>query len=59
MIHLTVINEGVNARQTADFLPSIDKGCGLALLGLVVWNTIFGYVLARCSLPQADAPPRP
>ncbi len=22
----------------------------LALLGLVVWNTIFGYVLARCSL---------
>jgi multicomponent Na+:H+ antiporter subunit G len=31
----------------------------LALLGLVVWNTIFGYVLARCSLPQADAPPRP
>lgn len=31
----------------------------LALLGLIVWNTIFGYVLARCSLPQADAPPRP
>ncbi|PWL23158.1 MAG: sodium:proton antiporter [Synechococcus sp. XM-24] len=25
---------------------------GLALLGLVVWNTIFGYVLARCSLSQ-------
>jgi len=23
----------------------------LALLGLVVWNTIFGYVLARCSQP--------
>jgi multicomponent Na+:H+ antiporter subunit G len=22
----------------------------LALLGLVVWNTIFGYVLANCSL---------
>lgn len=34
----------------------------LALLGLVVWNTIFGYVLASCSLPQPsgelrDAPP--
>ena len=25
----------------------------LALLGLVVWNTIFGYVLARCSQPGA------
>lgn len=24
----------------------------LALLGLVVWNTIFGYVLARCSIDQ-------
>ena len=23
----------------------------LALLGLVVWNTIFGYVLARSSQP--------
>ena len=22
-----------------------------ALLGLMVWNTIFGYVLARCSQP--------
>lgn len=35
---------------------------GLALLGLIVWNTIFGYVLASCSLPQPggdakDAPP--
>jgi multicomponent Na+:H+ antiporter subunit G len=34
----------------------------LALLGLIVWNTIFGYVLASCSLPQPsdlpqDAPP--
>ncbi|MCP9883539.1 monovalent cation/H(+) antiporter subunit G [Synechococcus sp. ATX 2A4] len=28
----------------------------LALLGLVVWNTIFGYVLAACSLPP---PPQP
>ena len=24
----------------------------LALLGLVVWNTIFGYVLASCSLSR-------
>ena len=23
----------------------------IALLGLIVWNTIFGYVLANCSLP--------
>lgn len=35
---------------------------GLALLGLIVWNTIFGYVLASCSLPQPngdrqDTPP--
>jgi len=26
----------------------------LALLGLVVWNTIFGYVLANCSLTRAQ-----
>jgi multicomponent Na+:H+ antiporter subunit G len=25
----------------------------LALLGLLVWNTIFGYVLAACSLPAS------
>ena len=24
----------------------------LALLGLMVWNTIFGYVLANCSLSR-------
>lgn len=24
----------------------------LALMGLVVWNTIFGYVLANCSLSR-------
>ena len=30
----------------------------LALLGLVVWNTIFGYVLASCSLPQPSGEPR-
>ena len=24
----------------------------LALLGLVLWNTIFGYVLASCSLSR-------
>ena len=29
----------------------------LALLGLMVWNTIFGYVLARCSLPPQGEPP--
>jgi multicomponent Na+:H+ antiporter subunit G len=23
----------------------------IAMLGLIVWNTIFGYVLANCSLP--------
>jgi multicomponent Na+:H+ antiporter subunit G len=28
----------------------------LALLGLMVWNTIFGYVLARCSLPPRGEP---
>ena len=28
----------------------------LALLSLVVWNTIFGYVLADCSQPVADPP---
>ena len=27
----------------------------LALLGLIVWNTIFGYVLAACSLPARDS----
>jgi multicomponent Na+:H+ antiporter subunit G len=33
---------------------------GLALLGLIVWNTIFGYVLASCSLPQpSEQPHRP
>jgi multicomponent Na+:H+ antiporter subunit G len=26
----------------------------LALLGLVVWNTIFGYVLASCSLSRLE-----
>jgi multicomponent Na+:H+ antiporter subunit G len=26
----------------------------LALLGLIVWNTIFGYVLASCSLSRAE-----
>jgi multicomponent Na+:H+ antiporter subunit G len=31
---------------------------GLALLGLIVWNTIFGYVLASCSLPQPGGPPK-
>ena len=31
---------------------------GLALLGLIVWNTIFGYVLASCSLPLPDTDPR-
>jgi|688.fasta_scaffold22919_12 multicomponent Na+:H+ antiporter subunit G len=30
---------------------------GLALLGLIVWNTIFGYVLASCSLPQPSEQP--
>jgi multicomponent Na+:H+ antiporter subunit G len=30
---------------------------GLALLGLVVWNTIFGYVLASCSLSQPGEEP--
>ena len=30
----------------------------LALLGLIVWNTIFGYVLASCSLPKPGEPPR-
>jgi multicomponent Na+:H+ antiporter subunit G len=30
----------------------------LALLGLVVWNTIFGYVLASCSQPQPGGEPR-
>jgi len=30
----------------------------LALLGLVVWNTIFGYVLASCSLPAPNGEPR-
>ncbi|MCS5700646.1 monovalent cation/H(+) antiporter subunit G [Cyanobium sp. FGCU-52] len=29
----------------------------LALLGLLVWNTIFGYVLARCSLPPQQSEP--
>lgn len=29
----------------------------LALLGLMVWNTIFGYVLARCSLPPQGEQP--
>ena len=29
----------------------------LALLGLIVWNTIFGYVLAACSLPARDSTP--
>jgi multicomponent Na+:H+ antiporter subunit G len=29
----------------------------LALLGLLVWNTIFGYVLARCSLPSQPQEP--
>jgi multicomponent Na+:H+ antiporter subunit G len=28
----------------------------LALLGLIVWNTIFGYVLAACSLPPQPRP---
>ena len=29
----------------------------LALLGLLVWNTIFGYVLARCSLAPEQTEP--
>lgn len=32
-------------------IPSQWPLLALALLGLVVWNTIFGYVLARCSQP--------
>lgn len=28
----------------------------LALVGLVVWNTIFGYVLANCSLANRQRP---
>jgi multicomponent Na+:H+ antiporter subunit G len=28
----------------------------LALVGLVVWNTIFGYVLANCSLSPEQHP---
>lgn len=44
-------------------IPSQWPLLGLALLGLVVWNTIFGYVLASCSLPQAggnaEQAPRP
>jgi multicomponent Na+:H+ antiporter subunit G len=31
----------------------------LALLSLVVWNTIFGYVLASCSQPLPAQPPQP
>jgi multicomponent Na+:H+ antiporter subunit G len=31
----------------------------LALLSLVVWNTIFGYVLASCSQPLPPASPPP
>jgi multicomponent Na+:H+ antiporter subunit G len=31
----------------------------LALLGLIVWNTIFGYVLASCSLPPPNEQPHP
>jgi multicomponent Na+:H+ antiporter subunit G len=30
----------------------------LALVALIVWNTIFGYVLANCSLAPRT-PPRP
>ncbi len=30
----------------------------LALLGLIVWNTIFGYVLASCSRPRLEPPTR-
>jgi multicomponent Na+:H+ antiporter subunit G len=30
----------------------------LALLSLVVWNTIFGYVLAACSQTARRFPPR-
>ncbi|MEB3157248.1 MAG: monovalent cation/H(+) antiporter subunit G [Cyanobacteriota bacterium] len=30
----------------------------LALLGLIVWNTIFGYVLASCSQPWPSDDPR-
>jgi multicomponent Na+:H+ antiporter subunit G len=29
----------------------------LALVGLIVWNTIFGYVLAACSLPSHPGRP--
>jgi len=31
---------------------------GVALLGLIVWNTIFGYVLASCSQPWPSDDPR-
>jgi multicomponent Na+:H+ antiporter subunit G len=31
----------------------------LALLSLVIWNTIFGYVLASCSQPGRDREGRP
>lgn len=30
----------------------------LALLSLVIWNTIFGYVLASCSQPGQPADPQ-
>lgn len=31
----------------------------LALLSLVIWNTIFGYVLASCSQPRREQEGRP
>ena len=44
-------------------LPRLWPLLTLALLALIVWNTIFGYVLANCSLTARPSPrppaPRP
>ncbi len=51
-----------SALMLLGLLVSLNRECPLlllALLSLVVWNTIFGYVLASCSqaLPRREGEP--